>query len=134
MELVSTYYPNRLSELENLQRKLLLTDNHAHLSQLFIDKLIAEINMLWRAEKHYWSMTEVSVPKFFPKDYIVKKQQTILDLICHLHALLLKSEVETNRKNTLDVLADYIEIEYKLCSLLVEKERRIYEISQENGS
>ena len=134
-ELVSEYYPLRLRELENLHGNMMVMDEGARVPQLFLEKLIDEINTLWRAEKHYWhtdnqqhSSTDVLTKIKFPKDYIVKKQKTISDLITHLHGLLFAtSNATTNRQDVLGVLSEYIEIEYKLSAILIEKERRIHQ-------
>ena len=134
-ELVLTYYPQRLNELEGLQGRVMLMDNTPNLSHLFIQKLITEINMLWRAEKHYWQHvgnadnTKNLLNLNFPKDYIVKKQKTISDLITQLRSLLFRNNgTNHNRQDVLEMLSQYIEIEYKLSALLIEKEKRIHQI------
>ncbi len=128
--LVNEYYPQRLEELRSLHGSMMVMDEKARVPQLFLEKLINEVNTLWRAEKHYWQMTDDMLEALnFPKDYIVKKQKTISDLITHLHSLLFTNNGSGNRQNVLGLLSDYIEIEYKLSGLLIEKERRIYEIS-----
>lgn len=128
--LVNDYYPQRLTELESLHNNLMVMDERATVPQLFLEKLIDEISALWRAERHYWQMKDNMLEKLsFPKNYIVKKQNTISNLITRLRALLFSQSHEEERKNAIDVLAEYIEIEYKLNGLLLEKERRIYEIS-----
>ena len=133
--LVTDYYPQRLQELETLHKNMMVMDEKARVSQLFLEKLINEINTLWRAEKHYWQMTEDRQMKLkFPKDYIVKKQNAIRDLISHLHSLLFTNNEQQDRKNLLGLQSDYIEIEYKLSGLMIEKERRIYEISAREAS
>lgn len=129
-QLLMESYPQRLQELESLHHSMLVMDEHATLPQIFVQKLINEINTLWRAEEHYWQKTDNLLSNLkFPKDYIVRKQQTISDLITHLHSLLLKKYRIEDRKKALNVLSDYIEIEYKLNGLLIEKEKRMNEIS-----
>ena len=128
--LINDYYPQRLEELESLHHNLLVMDERATVPQLVLEKLISEISTLWRAEKHYWSMSDDMLQKLkFPKDYIVKKQRTISNLINNLRSFLFARETTESREKVLDVLSDYIEIEYKLNGLLIEKERRINEIS-----
>lgn len=129
-QLVTNYYPKRLQELELLHHNMLVMDERATVPQLFLEKLINEMNTLWRAEKHYWQMTEDMLNRLkFPKDYIVKKQKTISELIMHLRSLLFSNHEQKDRTQVLGILSDYIEIEYKLNGLLIEKERRINEIS-----
>lgn len=132
-QLVNDYYPQRLEELEILYQNMMQMEEEGHSTQLYLQKLIDEINMLWRAEKHYWQAIGYDNKCLkglkFPTNYIVQKQDTITQLIAHLHALLFAKRTNENRSAALAVLADYIEIEYKLSGLLIEKERRIYEIN-----
>jgi hypothetical protein len=133
--LVNEYYPQRIEELELLKKGMMVSEEFEQVPQLFLEKLINEIATLWRAERHYWQIAETTLARLkFPKDYIVKKQQTITDLIAHLHGLLLSNAPTTEREKMLSLLSDYIEIEYKLSGLLIEKERRIYEISASERS
>jgi hypothetical protein len=111
---------------------MIVLNSRTQVTQLFFEKLIAELNTLWRAEKHFWnSNNEENGHINFPVNYVIRKQKTLNDLITHLHSLLFSNENEKeNRPEVLDVLADYIDIEYKLSSLLIEKEKRIYQLVQ----
>lgn len=140
-QLVQEHYPSRLQELERLKESMLDLDTDIEVSQLLIEKIIAEVSTLLRAEAFLseglqWKQTAGASIINFPSDYIARKQKTIGDLTSHLRALLFNTHQQNaTREKVLAVLAEYIQTEYKLSSLLIEKERRIFELThgQANG-
>lgn len=131
-ELIDEVYPNLLTELEVLKPNVVLLPVSTQTSQLLIEKLIGEIGMMARVERHYWQEMEEEVKlKKFPKEYIHNKQNRIKELLAQLRNLFFSLETTAIDfgKEVFEVLKHYIDIEFNLNLLLIEKQKRIFDLT-----